>query len=214
VVGVRVIEPEILDGLDGSDPDAIRSRRELRIVDMLMGNSVWLLHQLGRERARWNTLVELGAGDGRLLRRALTRFPGIRAVGVDLAVRPTDLPASIGWERGDLREWSVPDANCVVCASLVLHHFNSSALSLVGGRLSGAVGLLCVEPHRHPRSAFFGACLTPWMGRVTRHDMPVSIRAGFRANELPQLLGLDGRWRWQESAVWRGALRLAAWRSE
>ena len=49
------------------------------------------------------------------------------------------------------------------------------------------------------------------MGEVTRHDMPASIRAGFRQGELPVLLGLNSEdWTISESSHWRGALRLIA----
>jgi hypothetical protein len=46
---------------------------------------------------------------------------------------------------------------------------------------------------------------------VTRHDMPASIRAGFRRGELPALLGLDSKkWILRELSHWRGSLRLVA----
>ena len=38
----RVVKPEILDELDGSDPRAIRSRRDLRFINLLMGNERWI----------------------------------------------------------------------------------------------------------------------------------------------------------------------------
>ena len=44
----REVEPEILDGLPAGHPDAIRSRRDLRLVNALMGNQRWILKQLHR----------------------------------------------------------------------------------------------------------------------------------------------------------------------
>ena len=51
----------------------------------------------------------------------------------------------------------------------------------------------------------------PWLNRVTRHDMHVSIRGGFRRGEMGAVLGLDGGdWELRESVDFRGAVRLVA----
>ncbi len=51
----------------------------------------------------------------------------------------------------------------------------------------------------------------PFAGEVTRHDMPVSIRAGFQPGEIPSLLKLNPRhWIFRESANWKRALRFEA----
>jgi hypothetical protein len=48
---------------------------------------------------------------------------------------------------------------------------------------------------------------------VTRHDMPASIRAGFRKGELAALLGLDrSAWIIEETETLRGSLRFSATR--
>jgi SAM-dependent MidA family methyltransferase len=43
------------------------------------------------------TIVDMGAGGGELLRNLQAVDPGLQLMGVDLAPRPADLPASIAW---------------------------------------------------------------------------------------------------------------------
>jgi hypothetical protein len=53
--------------------------------------------------------------------------------------------------------------------------------------------------------------MRPFCGKVTRHDLHVSIDAGFVSGELSRLLGLES-WHVEESVDWRGSLRLLAWK--
>ncbi|MEM9481863.1 MAG: class I SAM-dependent methyltransferase, partial [Verrucomicrobiota bacterium] len=79
----RHLTPEKLDELLPEDPRAQRSRLDLRLINWLMGN-----HRiLGRYAAAfsWKSAVELGAGDGELLRRLASRFPDRHLRGIDFA---------------------------------------------------------------------------------------------------------------------------------
>jgi hypothetical protein len=61
----RVVEPEILDGLPANDPEARRSRRDLRLLNVLMGNERWLARQVAAHpEAAARGVVEAGAGTG------------------------------------------------------------------------------------------------------------------------------------------------------
>ena len=52
------------------------------------------------------------------------------------------------------------------------------------------------EPDRANLPHGLGRLMHPWINHVTRHDMHVSITAGFAAGEIQRLLGLDpARWR-------------------
>ena len=42
----RLLVPEILDGLPPEDPEARRSRRDLRRINFLMGNERWIARQV------------------------------------------------------------------------------------------------------------------------------------------------------------------------
>jgi hypothetical protein len=73
--------------------------------------------------------------------------------------------------------------------------------------------LIFNEPDRSHIAAFLGKLLHPFVNHVTRHDMQVSIRAGFRSGEIAALLGLDAsHWKIRETSTWRGARRVIALR--
>lgn len=204
----RELVPEILDGLAPDDPEAMRSRRDLRVINALMGNDRWILRQLA-ETEETGTVVEWGAGEGTLISRASRNHA---AVGVDLVPRPVSVPRKVQWRQGDVFE---TDANgSTLMANLFLHHFDEAQLARLGQRVRQFDRLICVEPLRTPGSLILGRGMLPFVGRVTRHDMLVSIRAGFVAGELPQLLGLDqAGWKVFERCSWRGGLRVLACRA-
>ncbi len=209
----RLLIPELLDSLDPAHPDAVRSRRDLRAIDVFMGNSRWILRGLRQAGFAAGKVAELGAGEGRLAAWIAKSFPGADVTGLDLVPRPEGLSPRIGWESGDFfqtLEALRPDA---VVASLVLHHFSDDALRELGRWIRQARVVVFSEPWRDPVPLRLSALAMPFVGRVTRHDMPASIRAGFREGELPLLLGLDaGPWRVVESCRWQGALRMLGWR--
>ncbi|MDX2080437.1 MAG: class I SAM-dependent methyltransferase [Terrimicrobiaceae bacterium] len=207
----RILVPEILDRLDPADPEARRSRRDLRALDVVMGNSRWIVRSLAGFSLRH--IVELGAGEGWLVRRLTKESVARHVSGIDLLPRPPDLPAGIGWLQGDLAEvLPTIDADAVV-ASLVLHHFSDERLRSWGECIRRSRVVVVSEPWRDRFPLHCSYLAWPFVGRVTRHDMPVSIRAGFRKGELPGLMGLDGRWKVHETCRWRGAVRLLAWRN-
>ncbi len=211
----RLVEPEILDRLPADDPEAIRSRADLRRINGLMGNERWLVRQILQQLSARKGVWEIGAGEGGLLRRLAALDSGLPLTGCDLAPRPDDLPGRIVWRQGDVFDELPRQSGGVLVANLFLHHFEDPALAKLG-TLLGNFDALCInEPHRSSLALAQSSLLLPFVNRVTRHDMPVSIRAGFRRGELPERLGLmNGRWRVREETTWRGALRMLAWRIE
>jgi hypothetical protein len=207
----RVVEPEILDLLPAGDPAARRSRRDLRLLNALMGNERWLERQVVRHaRAAVCGVVELGAGEGRLAARLARRFP---VTAVDLAPRPCGLPGQVEWRQGDVLAVLPGLTGGVLVTNLFLHHFEGEALAMLGRAAAGFAVVCGCEPWRVPLAHWLGHLMGPWVNPVTRHDLHASIRAGFRRGELPELLGLaGGGWEWRESADLRGALRLVAGR--
>lgn len=198
----REVRPEILDSLPGDDPEALRSRRDLRLINLLMGNERWILRQ-----KRVGEVVELGAGTGELTRK-LAQAGGV--TGLDFQERPEGVEVS--WRAGDLFE-NLPEVEGeTVVANLILHHFNDQQLAELGQLLKKRRRIIVVEPWRSRLSLCEGALLWPLINRVTRHDMMVSIRAGFRKGELPRLLDLGNEWEWREEVSLLGGLRVLAWR--
>ncbi|MEX1117197.1 MAG: class I SAM-dependent methyltransferase [Terrimicrobiaceae bacterium] len=206
----RVIVPEILDGLPPEDPEARRSRKDLQFLDWFLGNSAWIEKRLRTSCLESHSVVELGAGEGHLSRRLARVVDDV--TGLDFAPSPLDPPEGLRWISGDFFE-SLPACSAMaVVGALILHHFDEPGLKKLGALLGHRHLMLFVEPLRTQTSLGLCMPLLPFVGRVTRHDMRASIRAGFLPGELGPLLGLGRAWTISETVDWRGTLRFKAWR--
>lgn len=198
----REVGAEILDSLPADDPHAIRSRRDLRMINSLMGNERWIVRQ-----KMDGDLIELGAGAGTLTTR-LARSHEV--TGLDFQECPEGL--NLPWVAGDLFETLPGVKGDTVVANLILHHFDGDGLEHLGGMLRERKKLVAVEPWRSRLALAEGALLFPLVNGVTRHDMMASIRAGFRKGELEALLKLGADWEWREEVSLLGGIRVLAWR--
>jgi hypothetical protein len=188
----RTLEPEILDSLPPDHPDALHNRRDLRLINQLMGNHRWLARALPPLLRPGETALEVGAGTGELGLRLLAR--GVPVDGLDLWPRPAHWPAARQWHSTNLLTFPGYAAYAAVFGNLIFHQFSDAELAGVGAALrSHARIILACEPARHRTSQKVYRVLAPLLGanHVSRHDGYVSIAAGFVADELPRLLGLD-----------------------
>lgn len=208
----RVIRREMLDDLPAHDPEAMRSRRDLRVINALMGNFTWVSRQMRSFSSRMNEgVVEIGAGEGLLCQHLRTFFPTIPLTGVDLAPRPPNLSQCIEWEQDDIFASLHRTQASALAGVMIVHHFSEEAISTMAPLLD-RFRLICLcEPWRAIWPMALGQTLKPFVGPVTRHDMPASIEAGFRPGELSRFLNLHG-WQIRESVDLRGSLRLVAWK--
>ncbi|CAA6679197.1 MULTISPECIES: class I SAM-dependent methyltransferase [unclassified Lentimonas] len=210
---IRCVTPEILDSLEPEHPDAIGSRRDLRIINRLMGNRSWLLRQVAQltDSRRY---LEIGAGQGALAKDLITRLSLTRYTALDFAPQPDDWPATAHWVQGDLLSADCFQDADVLIASLILHHFTDDQLGVIGKRIedSSVQTMLVCEPCRrglHKLQLAAGRLIG--FNHVTLHDGAVSIDAGFRRAELPQLLGLNPKaWQLSIEENWMGAYRMSA----
>jgi len=211
----RTVIPEILDHLPAEDPEARRSRRDLRRINFFMGNERWVLATARRfPEAGARGITELGAGDGDLTRALAHLYPGSRITALDLAPPPAGLPENVDWRQGDLFATPEKPGGGILIANLFLHHFEGDALRELGRLAKGFDVILFCEPLRARLPHLMGYLAHPFINRVTRHDMHVSIDAGFSANELPRLMDLsEKRWMIEEHSTWRGALRVLGCRA-
>ena len=216
--GTRRVEPELLETYPADHPDAVRGRADLRLINAVMGNHRWITSRLRRLCQPGWRVTEIGAGDGALSLR-LARH-GVCAPadlhGFDLAPRPVDWPAEADWTQGDLLHEPLPESEVLV-ANLFLHHLQDDALVELGRRLPArARVLIAVEPARRRMHACNGdlLCRVARLHPITRHDLPVSVRAGFRSGELPIRLGLGPDWQIvHDRESWLGGCRLLAVRA-
>ncbi len=177
-----------------------------------MGNDTWIIDSIGKSPS---AITEIGAGDGILLSKLSQLHPQAKIDAYDLAPRPARLPKTVTWHRGDILNTPPPEKGGVLIANLFLHHFTGDQLQTFSPWLGGFDMIVINEPLRTGLSLFFGRAAYPFFNSVTRHDMKVSIEAGFVATELPLLLGLgDQGFSYSELEEWRGAIRVVAQKSK
>lgn len=210
----RTLQPELLDHLAPQDPAARESRRDLRVINRVMGNVRWLQSALAKVARPGDTLLELGAGDGQVA----AAWRGNRCDALDLGPPPADWPAGAQWHQTDLREFREWSGYSVVFANLFLHHLSEPMLQHLGAQLrKHARVVVACEPWRGRLFLGLFAALCPVIGAnaVTRHDGRISINAGFRGDELPRSLGLSGDegWHCRVESTRLGAYHLVAVKS-
>ena len=206
----RTVTREILDHLPAADPAAQASRRDLRVLNRVMGSPRWFQRTLCQHLRQGERVLELGAGDGHLASLAPA---GVVWDAVDRDERPAGWRGR-EWHRQDLRAFSAWSEYDVLVGNLIFHHLTQTELQLVGAHCRHLRLILACEPHRSWGARLGFALLCPIIGAnaVTRHDGRVSIAAGFRGSELPQALGL-AHWRWQIRGSGRGTQRLVGQRT-
>ncbi len=210
----RRVRAEHLDALPPENPQARRSRRDLRRVHLAM-NSVSILRRTIDAlhfAAPPRRILELGAGDGSWLLR-LARALEPRWTGVELTLLDRhDLVSEathrayrdLGWVVTpisiDALAWAREAAaeHYDLClAMLFLHHFDTAPLSaLLSAVAARTDAFVCGEPRRDLPGRLAGACSgVIGASRITREDAVTSVAAGFRGTELSTLWGrVAGDW--------------------
>ncbi|MEX2043911.1 MAG: hypothetical protein WD941_01065, partial [Opitutus sp.] len=184
----RTLQPELLDSLPPDHPDALHSRRDLRLTNAILGNHRWFARSLPGLLQPDDVVMELGAGTGELGSRL--RKSGVAVDGIDFWARPSSWPADRHWHSTDILGFPGYAAYPVVIANLILHQFSDDELRSLGARLRQAARVIvAAEPVRSRVSQVLFRIVAPLLGanHVSLHDAHVSIAAGFRDDELPRL---------------------------
>jgi len=189
---LRRVNSELLDQLSYTNPDAIRSRSDLVKINLFTRNFAWLRKKLHKICSSHDHLIELGAGDGKFSNQFCNL--GLKRTCVDLWPKPNDLNPKIDWLKSDVKQISTYGKNNVVFANLFIHHLTNVEISDLGKKLnlSARVIIFC-EPQRSRKVHYLLKIFLLLINAnyVTRHDAHVSVDAGFKDNELSDLLGLD-----------------------
>lgn len=210
----RTIQPELLDTLPPENPDALHSRRDLRLINLFMGNHRWLERALKRNARVDERILEIGAGTGEFARRL--RSAGLNADGLDLLPPPPDWPDASGWHSADLKTFAGYAEFPIIIGNLIFHHLEDAELVELGAKIRPAARLiLACEPARSRVSHGVFRTLSPVFSpsHVTVHDAHASIAGGFLGDELPVALGLNQNdWIVKRSVSLFGSYRMMAMR--
>jgi len=226
----RTLQPELLDTLPAKNPEAARSRADLRRVNAWMGHRRILLHTLlTAPLANVRRIVELGAGDGTLALGLATklnaRWPQVELTLVDQQrlVTAESLEAfhRFNWNarvvQADVLDWlaTKPEPTDILFANLFLHHFDEANLrKLLRQAAARCSCFVALEPRRHVAARL--GCELLWLigcNRITRHDARLSVRAGFRGQELSRLWPDTGNWTVREQPAGMFSHRFVATRA-
>ena len=209
----RIVAREILDEIEPRDPQALAARHDLRVINRLMRNARWI-SQLAEQQLDLTQplrVLDLGSGDATFLLSVVQRFPPgngrSHAWAVDRRSLVTpeivDRFRDRGWDlqvaEADAVEWlrhNHPLEQSLVIANLFLHHLPDESLRELLQGVSWAKLFVACEPRR----SYFAltASRLLWAvgsNAITRHDAVVSVRAGFRAQEISAL--------WPDGVGWR-----------
>lgn len=207
----RRIEPEWLDELPGDDPRAVRARRDLRLMNRVMGHARIIAGALraNMKLAAAPRIAELGAGDGTLLLRIAAGAPwGAGAeivlvdrqpvVAADTAARYSTLGSRMTVCAADVFEWLQRTGGSydAIVANLFLHHFEDEVLARLFALSASRAKLFVGCEPRRARLPLAGSHMLGLIGcnDVTRHDAVLSVRSGFAARELSALWPESGGW--------------------
>jgi hypothetical protein len=198
-LATRSVQSELLDQLPPTDARAVHSRRDLKRVNWWMGNAAILAAAV--KDLRPHRIVELGAGDGTLLldiaNKIAPAWSGTEAILLDqhpivdqeTLQRLSAMGLRPRMETADALDWlkHAPSNSCdLILTNLFLHHFREADLtSLMHAAARVTSFLVAAEPRRN-RQALASCQLLRLIGcnAITLHDAAVSVRAGFRGDEL------------------------------
>lgn len=216
----RTVEAEWLDALPANDPGALGSRRDLHVLNRLMGHATILrgLMESTESTRPPRRIVELGAGDGVLLLQLahhfFRRWQRVEVILLDCKRAVSDATlaeyALLGWSAesvvADVLDWmensDVGMADIMV-ANLFLHQFETPQLVRLLELVAARTRLFAAC---EPRRGAFPLVMSQMVGLigcngVTQHDAPLSVRAGFTERELSSLWPGRPGWQLQEHSA-------------
>jgi Methyltransferase domain len=214
----RTVETEWLDELPPDDPAALGSRRDIKRLNWVMGNAGILSRMLHPESQQPRRIVEIGAGDGLfMLRLAQHLSPSWKNMEVVLVDDKPSVVAearnglhALGWTvevvTADVFDWLKRPKNGfadVMIANLFLHQFSDAQLTKMLALARAQTKLFAACEPRRALGTLAMSYMVGFIGCnvVSRHDAPVSVRAGFTGKEISALWPAQSDWRLEEHSA-------------
>ncbi|MGH8744396.1 MAG: class I SAM-dependent methyltransferase, partial [Burkholderiales bacterium] len=165
-----------------------------------------------------HVLLELGAGDGsfmlRLARRLAPRWKNVKVILLDrqniVSGETRDSFYALKWKVQtvtadvfDFLKRAEPRSADIITANLFLHHFPQEPLARLLAQAAQLTRLFVACEPRRGMTALLGSRMLWAIGcnDVSRHDAAVSVRAGFKGQELTALWPKQGEWELYEQAA-------------
>jgi SAM-dependent methyltransferase len=187
----RVIRPELLD--DAPEPEALENLQDLVRINCRLGGHGVLLEILADVVAQAGefTFLDVGAATGDTAAVVSNGYPGAGVISLDrhfFHVRNGMGQRVCGdGFRLPFRDHAV---DFVLC-SLLLHHFpDEKIVELLREVARVARRAVLISDLERRLLAYWFLPATRWLfgwGRITVHDGPISVAAGFRRGELLRL---------------------------
>ncbi len=212
----RELEPELLDQLPPDDPVAGKIHRDILRYNRLQGNFRWMRRVLSESLRAGDRVLEIAAGEGRLLaalsQDGLLDRAGRVAAFDAICPRPDCCPDGVDWTVCRAEDFVGYGKFDVILVCHFLHQLPDAALHQLGRQLAGARLILAAETRRHPLAELL--CQASRLIGFSAEgigDGLKSIRAGFRGEELKALLELEAaRWQLTVEETLLGSYRLVA----
>jgi len=219
---------EAMDDPERTVGELSRVFDDLNRTNQLLGGQYITLRAvkklLARFPGRLYRIVDMGCGDGDLLRRLAVqcRRDGIEAVflGIDgspkaleiATQRSADFP-EIRYEQASLPDLGGREFPCeILLCTLTLHHFNETEAPLVLDRFRrmASLGIIINDLQRNRIAYYLFQVFSRIFikTKIAKEDGLISIRRGFSKKELLELsLGIPNfhhriRWRWVFRYLW------------
>jgi len=210
---IRVNKPEFLDAADCDPQLASGSYRLMRLVNRFAGGTRVVKDFLAREisgcdQTRPIRILDIGSGTCDIP-LAITKWARKKSLKIEFTCIETNETAlkiasgnikKSGLDSIELKHESIFEFNCrqhfdYAIGSLFFHHFRNDQILTIIEKLRSCVskGILINDLRRNPISFAGCSVLVCLISNDLKHDALLSIRKGFKSEELFRLLsGVEG----------------------
>ncbi len=179
----RSLQPEIMDQPGAAPSVARKFHRDLALIHRLMGNWDAVIERLAAG-PKPNSVIDIGCGDGALLREIRNKLHVQQVTGIDLKPSGCAVP-EIPIVVADATADPLPCADAAVSVMMLHHLSDEQIVALIANAGRTVKRLICLDPVRHVLPlVLYTVFVCPLLSRVGALDGRQSIRRSFRPAEL------------------------------